>query len=115
MMLPLVRCGGRFRALPPMEEPLRPLRGVPHARGNIILPSAVVWDERLPAGEFQDPDQRTHPRGVLEGHSREVDQDARTRGFHHRFGSSLLEWIRGREVDLAMREEPSAVLASPQV
>ena len=37
MMLPLVRCGGRFRALPPMEEPLRPLRGVPHAGGNITL------------------------------------------------------------------------------
>src|SRR6059058_5715432 len=62
-------------------------------------------DERLPAAQLQDPDQRTHPRGVHEGHSREVYQDARTGGFHHRFGGLLLEWIRGREVDLAMREE----------
>jgi hypothetical protein len=33
----------------------------------------------------------------------EVYQDARTGGFHHRFGGSLLEWIRGREVDLDLR------------
>src|SRR5206468_4245785 len=38
--------------------------------------------------------------------SREVYQDARTSGSHHGFGGSLLERVRGREVDLAMREEP---------